>query len=142
MNMVIAAIAFVLLFTMALAYLLWAVGSRWPVKNPELLARSVVGRPGATRVSRVRSLLYCIGLLAAGIVALSVADPEAGGLPLTLAALLLAILFAARGVAGYTARWRAYFPVEPFATLDRRNYSPLFLAIGAGFAILFVMRLI
>lgn len=142
MNMVVAAIAFVLLFTIALAYLLWSLGSRWPVRDKALLAHSVVGRPGVERVPRLRSFIYAILLIAAGIIALSIADDTAGGLPLTLAGGALALLFAARGIAGYTSAWRARFPVEPFATLDRKNYSPLFLAIGLGFAILFVMRLI
>lgn len=142
MNMVIASIVFVLLFTVALAYFLWSIGSRWPVRDPELLARTVVGRPNVTRVPRVKAFVYAILALAAGIVAMSVADHTAGDMPLTVAAFLLALFFIARGAAGYTKRWRAYFPVEPFATLDRKNYSPIFLAIGIGFAVLVVMRLI
>ena len=54
----------------------------------------------------------------------------------------LAALFLARGAIGYTAGWRAQFPEEPFATLDRRNYSPLSLFIGVGFLLLVLMRLI
>ena len=73
MNMVIASIVFVLLFTIALAYFLWSIGSRWPVRDPELLARTVVGRPNVTRVPRVKAFVYAIFALAAGIVALSVA---------------------------------------------------------------------
>ena len=56
--------------------------------------------------------------------------------------MLLALVFLARGVLGYTAGWRARFPTEPFATLDRKNYSPLCLVLGAGFLILVVMRLL
>ena len=33
-------------------------------------------------------------------------------------------------------------PVEPFRTLDRKTYSPLCLALGVGFIVLVVMRLI
>jgi hypothetical protein len=142
MNMVIASIVFVLLFTISLAYFLWSIGSRWPVRDHELLARTVVGRPNVTRISRVKAFIYAIFALAAGIVALSIADHTAGELPLTIAGVLVGLFFIARGIAGYTQRWRSYFPVEPFATLDRKNYSPLFLAIGIGFAVLVVMRLI
>ena len=39
MNMIVASIVFVILLTVALAHLLWSVGSRWPIKDPELLAR-------------------------------------------------------------------------------------------------------
>jgi hypothetical protein len=48
----------------------------------------------------------------------------------------LALLFLARGVAGYHPAWRRIHPVEPFAGLDRSLYSPLCLFIGAGFALL------
>lgn len=142
MNMVVASLVFVLVFTIALAYFLWAIGSRWPVRDPELLARTVVGRPGVQRVPRVRSFIYAVLALAAGIIALSLADHSAGELPLTLAGIVVAALFLLRGAAGYTKAWRAAFPVEPFATLDRKNYSPLFLAIGVGYVLLIVMRLI
>ena len=54
----------------------------------------------------------------------------------------IAAVFIGRGILGYTAGWRARFPTEPFATLDRKNYSPLCLWIGAGFLILVLMRLI
>ena len=54
----------------------------------------------------------------------------------------VAVLFLVRGALGYTARWRAMFTEEPFATLDRKNYSPLCLAIGIGFVILVVLRLL
>jgi len=55
---------------------------------------------------------------------------------------VLAAIFLARGAVGYTSGWRAQFSEEPFATLDRRNYSPLSLFIGAGFLLLVAMRLI
>lgn len=142
MNMFVAAIIFVLLLTVALGCLIWALGIRWPIKDPELLARATVGRPGVTRLPKLWSLLVAIVLTAAGVLALSLADHEAGGIGLTLLGVVAALAFAARGVLGYTQRWRARFPVEPFATLDRRNYSPLALIVAAGFLILVVMRLI
>ena len=77
-----------------------------------------------------------------GFAPLSLADKAGGGLPLTLAGTALAALFLARGVVGYTPRWRKVFTEEPFATLDRKNYSPLCLAIGIGFVILVVLRLL
>ncbi|WP_417309952.1 DUF3995 domain-containing protein [Devosia sp.] len=142
MNMFVAAITFVLLLTVALGCLLWAMGIRWPIKDPELLARATVGRTGVTRLPKLWSLAVSIVLTAAGVLALSLADHDSGGFGLTLLGLLVGLLFAARGVLGYTAGWRARFPVEPFATLDRRNYSPLALIVAAGFVILVVMRLI
>jgi len=48
--------------------------------------------------------------------------------------MVIAGTFVARGIAGYTPRWRAYFHDQPFTTRDRRYYSPLCLLIGLGYA--------
>jgi hypothetical protein len=140
--MVISAIVFVLLLAIALAQLMWAIGASWPIRDRALLAKTVVGRPNVDAVPRLPALLLAVLALGAGIAALSLADPAGGGAMLTLLGALLAGLFLARGVLGYTPNWRALHPVEPYATLDRKNYSPLALAIGVGFAILVLMRLI
>lgn len=142
MNMLVGALTFVPLLTVAFAHLLWALGITWPIRNETLLAQTVVGGPGITRMpNRLLTLLVALLVLAAGIVALSLADHDSGGLALTTLGILLAIVFIGRGILGYTAAWRARFPTEPFATLDRRNYSPLCVWIGAGFIILVLMRL-
>jgi hypothetical protein len=140
MSMLVAAVVFVVLLAAAIAHFLWAVGSPWPIRDPALLARTVIGRPGVTRVPRLAALVVSILVLAAGIVALSLADHTAGGLWLSLAGIGLGILFIARGAIGYTAGWRARFSEEPFATLDRKNYSPLCLVLGVGFLLLVLMR--
>ena len=143
MSMPVSAIVFVPLLAIAIAHFVWALGATWPIRDEHLLARTVVGKPGITRMpNRFLTLLVAIGILAAGVVALALADHDAGGLPLTLVGTALAAFFLARGVVGYTPRWRARFPEEPFATLDRKNYSPLSLILGAGFVILVVMRLL
>ncbi len=142
MNMFVASIVFVILLAMALAYLLWALGSRWPIKDPELLAKTVIGRPGVTRVPRLASLIVAVLVFAAGMVALSLADHTAGDWWLTALGAVLAALFLGRGALGYTVGWRARYSVEPFVTNDRRVYSPLFLIVGGGFLILVIMRLI
>ena len=143
MNMLIASLIFVPLLAVAIAHFVWSLGGTWPIRDQALLARTVVGLPGITRMPpRIASLAVAIATLAAGIVALSLADDTAGGAWLTAIGALLGLLFLARGIIGYSAGWRARFPEEPFATLDRKNYSPLSLAIGAGFLVLVVMRLI
>jgi hypothetical protein len=142
MNMIVASIVFVILLTVALAHLLWAMGSRWPIRDPELLARTVIGRPGVTRVPRLASLVVAVLVLSAGVVALSLADHDAGDWWLTAAGVVLAAVFIGRGLLGYTPRWRAAFSLEPFATNDRRVYSPACLIVGAGFLILVIMRLL
>jgi len=142
MSMLVAALVFVPLLAVSLAHFVWAVGGKWPIRDRERLAATVVGRPGVIRVPRLASLLVAIAALTAGIMALALADHTGGGGMLTVFGVMLAALFLIRGYVGYTARWRAAFPLEPFATLDRKNYSPLCLFIGAGFVILVIMRLI
>ena len=142
MSMLIAALIFVVLLAVAIAHFLWSVGSRWPIRDPELLARTVIGKPGVTRVPRLASFVVSLLILAAGVLALSLADDTAGGWWLTLIGVVLAAVFLGRGAIGYTERWRATFSVEPFATLDRKNYSPLCIALGVGYLILVIMRLI
>lgn len=143
MNMLVGSLTFVPLLMVALALFLWSIGRTWPIRNETLLAQTVIGAPGITHMPN-RLLLFASAVLAlaAGLVALGLADHDSGGLPLTLLGLLLAAAFAVRGGLGYSAGWRARFPTEPFATLDRRNYSPLCFWIGAGFLILAIMRLI
>jgi hypothetical protein len=143
MNMLVGSLTFLPLFTVAFAHYLWAFGNTWPIRNEALLAQAVVGRPGITRMpNRFVTFLVATALIAAGLVALSLADPVAGGPGLTLLGVLLALLFIGRGVLGYTPGWRARFSAEPFASLDRKNYSPLCFWIGAGFLILVLMRLL
>ena len=142
MSMLIAALIFVVLLAVAIAHFLWSIGSRWPIRDPELLARTVVGKPGVTRVPKFASFIVSLLVLAAGVLALSLADHTAGGWWLTLLGVLLTAVFIGRGALSYTSGWRARFPTEPFATLDRKNYGPLCFWIGAGFLILVIMRLL
>ena len=141
MSMLVAGLVFVPLLAVALACFIWSLGVAWPLRDRALLARTVIGRPGA-RVPRLMSLMVALFVLGAGTFALALADPEAGGLALTLCGAVLGALFLARGWAGYTAGWRRIFSEQPFATLDRKTYSPLALAIGAGFFLLVAMRVL
>jgi len=143
MSTIIAILVFLPLLTVGLAHLFWALGTTWPIQSEALLAQTVVGRPGITRMpNRLITSLIALLLFAASVIAIGLADPAEGGLSRTALGILLAIVFLARGVIGYTPGWRARYPTEPFATLDRKNYSPLCLWIGAGFLILVIMRLI
>ena len=139
--MVVGALTFVPLLMIAIAHFAWSFGNTWPIRSEELLVQTVVGTPGTTRMpNRLLIFVMAVLVLVAGVIALALADKTSGGLPLTLTGALLAVIFLGRGVLGYTASWRARHPVEPFATLDRRNYSPLCFWIGAGFLILVLMR--
>jgi uncharacterized membrane protein len=53
-----------------------------------------------------------------------------------LGGLAIMAVFLLRGVAGFLPAWRRLHPREPFASYDRRYYSPLCLLIAAGYAVL------
>ncbi|MDF2798983.1 MAG: hypothetical protein K0R85_1727 [Devosia sp.] len=143
MSMLIAALMFIPLLAASFAHLLWSFGATWPIRNEQLLAQTVIGTPGVTRMpSRLVSLAVAIGTLAAGIVALALADHDSGGATLTLVGALCAIPFLARGALGYTARWAERTPEPSFRFNDRRVYSPLCLFIGIGFLVLVLLRLL
>jgi hypothetical protein len=143
MRMGIAALVFIPLLAVAIAHFVWSFGGTWPLRNRELLVRTVYGRPGTQRMPpRPLTFAVAVGILTAGIIALSLADDTAGGLWLDVIGIGLGLLFIARGIIGYTSQWRAVFSEEPFATLDRRNYSPLALGLGVGFFVLVLMRLL
>ena len=141
--MIVGAAVGVALLAVAIAHLLWSVGVMWPIRDERVLARAVVGFPGVERMPpKYLSFGVFLLALAACIIAFSVADHTSGGPGLTLLALLGALVFLARGAIGYTQWWKQRTPEEPFRSLDRKNYSPLCLAIGVGFVVLVVMRLI
>ncbi|MNL57600.1 hypothetical protein D3C87_1811750 [compost metagenome] len=83
-----------------------------------------------------------VATLAAGIIALALADHDSGGLTLTLIGLPLAAVFLARGIVGYTAWWAAKTPEPNFRLNDTRVYSPLCLFLGLGFVALVILRLL
>jgi len=78
--------------------------------------------------------------LAAGVWALTLSDPE-GSFLVSAGGVVLAVVFLARGLLGYTKWWRQLTPEEPFASLDKKFYSPLCLWIGLGFGVLVALRL-
>lgn len=143
MIMGIAALVFIPLLAAALACFMWAIGRTWPLRDKAMVAGAVSGRTApAALPSRWIFLLASIGFLAAGIVALSLADPVAGGWWLDVLGALFGLAFLARGIVGYTGGWRTTHATEPFATIDRKTYSPAALLIGAGLLLLVVLRLV
>ncbi len=135
----IASLVFIPLLAIAVAHMIWAFGGSYPARTQELLVRTVIGVEGRERVPRLASALIALAILAAGIVALSLADPSPGG-PMLGLGLGFALVFLGRGAIGYTKSWQARTPIEPFRTMDRKFYSPLCLALGVGFIFLIVWR--
>ncbi|MFD0914993.1 DUF3995 domain-containing protein [Pseudahrensia aquimaris] len=127
----------VVLFVVSVIHFAWAFGSNWPADNEQELARMVVGTPSITKMPpRALTGFIAFGILAAALVPLMWRGlvPYPQSLPQTLlwlAMWTLAIVFIARGIA-------AYLPImadleEPFASRNRRYFSPLILLIGAGY---------
>ena len=136
-----ASILFLCLLVVAIAYFLWAIGSKYPIRDPALVARTIDGRPGFERLSRFGAFGVAVFALISAVIGTALGDLDSGGMALTIAGAVVGLLFAARGILGYTPAWRASHPVEPFASLDRRYYSPLCLVVAACFAILVITRL-
>ncbi len=141
MSMLVAAFIFIPQLAVAIALLIWSLGGSWPLRDRTLLAATIMGGRGPRLPSRPMLFLLALTALATGTVALALADHASGGWWLSVLGAVLGALFLARGVRGYTRAWRAAHAEEPFATLDRRNYSPAALVIGAGFLILVLLRL-
>lgn len=133
---------FVVLTIVALLHAYWAFGGRWPEHDEPSLARMVVGSKGITAMpARGPTLAVAVVIFLAGVVALARVDLVPVPLPPMLqsvAVTALAVVFLGRGVASFTPWFRASQSEEPFATLDRRLYGPLCLALGTGFAVLVV----
>lgn len=135
MTILASAIAVVLLAIAALhAY--WGVGGVWPGSDATSCVRIVGGFSGATAMPGPAA---CFAVAAALLVVALVALAQAGLIWLPLPPNVVAaatsgaaLVFVARGIAGFTAAWRRLTPLQPFATLDMRYYSPLSLAIGVG----------
>jgi uncharacterized membrane protein YidH (DUF202 family) len=137
-----AVLMFILLLAIAIAHAVWAFGGSWPIRNRAMLAQTVIGVEGVTRVPRLASFGVAIAVMLAGIAALALADHTSGKFGLDAIGIVLALVFLGRGAIGYTRWWQQKTPLEPFRTLDRRNFSPLCLGLGAGFLILVVLRFI
>lgn len=131
---------FVVLTIVALLHAYWAFGGRWPGHDEPSLARTVVGSKGITEMpARGPTLAVAVVIFLAGVVALARVDLVSVLLPPMLqsvAVTALAVVFLGRGIASFTPWFRASQSEEPFATLDRRLYGPLCLALGTGFAVL------
>jgi hypothetical protein len=139
-----AVIIFLALAAIAAAHVAWGFGASWPAATRDDLFHLVVG---ATRQNKFPDLLQCLiaaaGIFCAGVSGLIVAD--AIRLPVQAAwvtglGVLVATVFAARGVAAYTDAWRRRFAKEPFATMDRSCYGPFALLVAAVFALLVFRR--
>jgi hypothetical protein len=125
------------LFALAGVHLYWGLGGRWPGHDEASMVEHVVGR---TRGMRAPGLAASIGValaLATGgalVAATLVSTPWDSWLK--AARWLLFAVFAGRGLATYVPPVFRYAEGTPFATLNRRAYGPLCLAIALGILVL------
>lgn len=141
MTTLVAAAIGIVLFAIGLLHAYWGFGGVWPGTDPRSCARAVVGFKGIATMPPPRSAFaVTLALFIVAWAALTlgglVDPPGSPLLPMPWLGLLCAAVFLARGIAGYTARWRSLAPEMPFARYDVRFYSPLCLAIGAGLVFL------
>jgi hypothetical protein len=140
MAIALAVLIFLVLAVTAAFHVYWAFGGLWPGHDELSLARTVVGDKGITGMpARGLTLVVAIMIVVAGLVALMQVSVLPEALPPALqraAIIVLALIFLLRGAVSFTSLPRRMQAEEPFATLDRRIYGPLCLALGAGYAAL------
>lgn len=128
------------LVAVAALHVYWGIGGVWPGTDERSCARAVVGFARVEKMpSAGASFAVAAMIVAATLLALALGGVFAaplGRLQLAGAAFFVALVFIGRGLAGFTPIWRRLAPEMPFARLDVRYYSPLCLALGAGFAAL------
>ncbi len=134
---------FLLLTAIAGIHVLWGAGMRWPCKTEAELVSTVVGHKSDKMPTPNQCYLAALAIYIPGTIALMLAgliDVSVTASTIPLAGAAAALVFIGRGIAGYVPAWRERFSREPFATLDRRYYSPLSLLLAAGFLILLINR--
>ena len=139
MNML-AFLLFGVLMLIGLVHLSWALGSTFPRKDEQTLARTVVGSRGIEKMPpRWASAFVAVCLFIAGLWALALRDYGPLKLPQLidlLGGLAITAAFTLRGVLGVLPTFERLAPEQPFLKLNRRVYSPLCFLIGVGFALL------
>lgn len=128
------------LYLLTSLHVYWGLGGVWPGTDQASCARTVAGFRGIDAMpTPFASFAVAACLLVATLWPLALVGVFATPFPrqgLAASALMIALIFLGRGIAGFTPAWRRLTPEMPFARLDRQFYSPLCLAIGFGFAFL------
>jgi Protein of unknown function (DUF3995) len=146
MTLVATFIIVIGLGAVAFIHLLWACGSNFPATDEKTLARTVAGfhaiekmppKPASALVAAAMCLFSLWPLIISGYL------PQIFPSWISISiGVFLALVFGARGVIGFTKFWRKITPEQPFATLDRKYYSPFCLLISFAFITLVIGKLI
>ncbi len=126
---------------LALLHTYWGLGGRWPGHDDVSLVERVVGRTKGMRAPPPRACFAVAAALlsAAALVGLHVSQWPAGSAgrwAVTAGFWGAALVFLARGLAGFVRVVFRYAEGTPFHRLNRIVYSPLCLAIAAAFVAL------
>lgn len=118
----------------------WGCGGLWPAATEDELIATVIGDAQAKRMpSPGLCLLVALAIAVTAIwplLLIWVSDAAALRRLILVGGFAIMAVFLLRGVAGFLPAWRRLHPREPFASYDRRYYSPLCLLIAAGYAVL------
>lgn len=140
MSAAIAVTLALLLAAIAGLHAYWGRGGLWPAASEDELIAIVIGNGQAKRMpSPGLCLLVALAIALTAIWPLLLAQMSgmAAVRPfLLLGGFAIMAVFLLRGIAGYLPAWRRLHPREPFASYDRRYYSPLCLLIAAGYTVL------
>lgn len=157
----IALLIFSTLTLVAFLHAFWAIGGKWPGRDEESLAKSVIGTKGLTKLPKASlTILVAALIFIAGLIpmlwanAISQTNSITFPLPTVLTLILemmndliphwflkismigLTFIFLGRGVVTYTPWAEQQDLEEPFRSLDKKYYAPLCLALGIGFMVL------
>lgn len=135
MRVALAVVLFAILLGLSMLHFQWARGSHWPAASEEALARAAVGDGRRRMPGQIACLAVSVLLLAIGLWPL-VSLGYVGEAWAQRVSVVIAGAVAARGIGGFTPRWRQFFHDEPFTTYDRRYYSPFCIVLGLAFAAL------
>ncbi|KQY30328.1 hypothetical protein ASD21_05925 [Caulobacter sp. Root1455] len=135
--MALALILAAALFALAGIHLYWAFGGRWPGHDEASMVEHVVGRTRGMRAPSLASgVAVALALAAGGALVAATLVSTPWDTALKVARWGLFAVFAGRGLATYVPPVFRYAEGTPFATLNRRAYGPLCLAIALGLLIL------
>ena len=136
MNSVLPPVLIAVLVAIAGLHAYWGTGGRWPAKDEAALAGLVIGKtPGKRMPPPLACFAVAVAILIGTCLIAAASYGQVQGLLgrlLAFAYCIFTAVFVLRGLAGYLPKLWAPSIETPFFALNRRYYSPLCLALGAG----------
>lgn len=138
----IVVVTFVLLSVVSALHFYWGFGGLWPAKDVPSLARTVVGSNGTTEMpSAGLTVVVAFCIFLAGLLPLFWVGWITLPIPhwfITIGMVTLTVVFLLRGILGFAPVMTKMSAEEPFATLNRRYFSPLITLVGLGLLYLLI----